>query len=145
MSKLHKRYVYCIDIEPDFPYTGPMEPQDLYTEVGNNIRRYRRGMSRTQQQVAERVGLSRASLANIESGHQWVRLHHLYAIAGALDLDSPTVLMPPLMSVPPPPPLQLAELPLPKEGLTDRQRLEVLRLLSDVLGGQEPDTTGGDA
>lgn len=121
-----------------------MEPQDLYTEVGRNIRRYRRGMPRTQQQIAAQIGLSRASLANIESGHQWVRLHHLYAIAEALDLDSPTVLMPPLK--PPPPPPELSELPLPKEGLTNKQRLDVLRLLSGVLGGQEPDiSTGGDA
>ena len=120
-----------------------MEPQDLYTEVGNNIRRYRRAMPRTQQQVAAQVGLSRASLANIESGHQWVRLHHLYAIAEALDLGSPTVLLPPLKPVPPP--SEIAELPLPREGLTDKQRREVLRLLSDVLGGQQPDTTGGGA
>ena len=139
----NKLYVYRIDNQSDFPYTGPMEPQDLYTEVGNNIRRYRRAVPRTQQEVAARVGLSRASLANIESGHQWVRLHHLYAIAEALQLDSPTVLMPPLKT-PPPPARQLAELPLPREGLTDKQRLEVLRLLSDVLGGQEPDTTGGE-
>ena len=118
-----------------------MEPQDLYSEVGSNIRRYRRGMHRTQQQVAAQIGLSRASLANIESGHQWVRLHHLYAIAEVLDLDSPTVLMPPLK--PAPQHAELSELPLPKEGLTDKQRLEVLRLLSDVLGGQESDTTTG--
>ena len=121
-----------------------MESQDLYTEVGNNIRRHRRAIPRTQQEVAARVGLSRASLANIESGHQWVRLHHLYAIADALNLDSPTVLMPPLKAPPPPPTQQLAELPLPREGLTDNQRLEVLRLLSDVLGGLEPDTNGGE-
>ena len=120
-----------------------MEPQDLYSEVGSNIRRYRRGMHRTQQQVAAQIGLSRASLANIESGHQWVRLHHLYAIAEVLDLDSPTVLMPPLK--PAPQHTELSELPLPKEGLTNKQRLEVLRLLSDVLGGQESDTTGGHA
>ena len=120
-----------------------MEPQDLYTEVGNNIRRYRRAMPRTQQQVAAQVGLSRASLANIESGHQWVRLHHVYAIAEALDLDSPTALLPPLK--PAPEPTEISELPLPKEGLTDRQRLEVLRLLSDVLGDQEPGSTGSGA
>ena len=141
---LYKHYVCRIDIVDVFPYTVAMEPQDIYTEVGRSIRRYRRGMHRTQQQVAAQIGLSRASLANIESGHQWVRLHHLYAIAEVLDLDSPTVLMPPLK--PAPQHTELSELPLPKEGLTDKQRLEVLRLLSGVLGGQESDTTtGGDA
>ena len=118
-----------------------MEPQGLYTAVGNSIRRYRRALPLTQRQVADRVGLSRASMANIESGHQWVRLHHLYAIAEALDLDSPAPLMPPLK--PPPKAAEISDLPLPREGLTDRQRLEVLRLLSDVLGGQEPDVNTG--
>ena len=117
-----------------------MESQDLYTEVGRNIRHYRRGLQRTQQQVAARVGLSRASLANIESGHQWVRLHHLYAIAEVLDLDSLSLLMPPLK--PEAPPAEIAELPLPREGLTDKQRAEVLGLLSSVLGGQEPGARG---
>ena len=117
-----------------------MEPQDLYTEVGRNIQRYRRGLHRTQQQIAAQVGLSRASVANIESGHQWVRLHHLYAIADALDLDSLSVLMPPLR--PEAQHTDVAELPLPREGLTDKQRLEVLRLLSGVLGGQEPGISG---
>ena len=124
-------------------YTVGMEPRDIYKEVGHNIRRYRNGAHRTQEQVAAEIGMSRASLANIEAGRQQVLVHHLYAIAAALDLDSPSVLMPPLK--PPPPHTEVSGLPLPKEGLTEKQRLEVLRLLSGVLGGQEPDTTGGDA
>ena len=119
-----------------------MEPDDLYSEVGRNIRRYREGARRTQEQVAAEIGVSRASLANIEVGRQKVRLHHLYAIAAALDLDSPAVLLPPAVSTPHDD--ELSELPLPKEGLTDKQRLEVLRLLSDVLGGGNPDSTGNE-
>ena len=119
-----------------------MEPRDLYKEVGHNIRRNRNGARRTQEQLAAEIGMSRASLANIEAGRQQVLVHHLYAIAAALDLDSPSVLMPPLK---PPPHAEVSELPLPKEGLTEKQRLEVLQLLSGVLGGQAPDTTGGDA
>lgn len=119
-----------------------MEPRDLYKEVGHNIRRCRNGAHRTQEQLAAEIGMSRASLANIEAGRQQVLVHHLYAIAAALDLDSPSVLMPPLK---PPPHTEVSELPLPKEGLTEKQRLEVLQLLSGVLGGQAPDTTGGDA
>ena len=120
-----------------------MEPRDLYKEVGHNIRRCRNGAHRTQEQLAAEIGMSRASLANIEAGRQQVLVHHLYAIAAALDLDSPSVLMPPLK--PPPPHTEVSELPLPKEGLTEKQRLEVLQLLSGVLGGQAPDITGGDA
>ena len=115
-----------------------MESQDIYKEVGRTIRRYREGVRRTQEQVAAAIGMSRASLANIEVGRQRVQLHHLYAIATALDLDSPTVLLP-LPSASTPHDDELSELPLPKEGLTDKQRLEVLRLLSDVLGGGSAD------
>ena len=118
-----------------------MESEDIYKEVGRNIRRYRQELRRTQEQVAAEIGISRASLANIEVGRQRVQLHHLYAIAKALDLDSPAVLMPPLSA--PAPHDDLSELPLPK-GLTDKQRLEVLRLLSDVLGGQESGDTGNE-
>ena len=117
-----------------------MKPEDIYEEVGRNIRRYRDGARRTQEQVAAAIGVSRASLANIEVGRQRVQLHHLYAIAAALDLDSPAVLLPPPASAPHDD--ELSELPLPKEGLTDKQRLEVLRLLSDVLGSSNPDSTG---
>ena len=119
-----------------------MESEDIYREVGRNIRRYRQELHRTQEQVAAEIGISRASLANIEVGRQKVQLHHLYAIAKALDLDSPVVLMPPLAA--PAPRDDLSELPLPKEGLSDKQRLEVLRLLSDVLGSQEPGDTGNE-
>ena len=119
-----------------------MEADDIYKEVGRSIRRYREGARRTQEQVAAEISISRASLANIEVGRQKVRLHHLYAIAEALDLDSPAILMPPLASTPHDD--ELSELPLPKEGLTDKQRLDVLRLLSDVLSGSNPDNTGGE-
>lgn len=41
----------------------------------------------TQLELARAVGISRASLANIERGEQRVYIHHLVAIAAALDLD----------------------------------------------------------
>ena len=119
-----------------------MESRDIYREVGRNIRRYRKGARRTQERVAAQIGMSRASLANIEAGRQQVLVHHLYAIANALDLDSPTVLMPSPSG--PRDDGELSALPLPKEGLTDKQRLEVLHLLSDVLTGRKPGDTGGE-
>ena len=129
-----------------------MKPEDIYEEVGRNIRRYRDGARRTQEQVAAAIGMSRASLANIEVGRQKVRLHHLYAIAEALDLASPALLLPPAASAP----SRVAEagvsygtsappdLPLPKEGLTDKQRREVLRLLNDVLSSPQAGNTGDE-
>ena len=120
-----------------------MEPQDIYRELGRNIRRYRKGAHRTQQEVAIAIGISRASLANIEAGRQQVLVHHLYAIADALDLDSPTVLMQSLSDSEPQGGL-LPDLPLPKEGLNDKQRLEIVQLLGNVPNRGGEITERGD-
>lgn len=105
-----------------------MTPQDIYREVGQTIRRYRAGAHRTQSQLAAEIGISRASLANIEAGRQNVLVHHLYAIAEALELDSPTALMPVRQSNDEDGAVASA-LPLPESGLTEKQRQEVLRLM----------------
>jgi transcriptional regulator with XRE-family HTH domain len=47
----------------------------------------------SQQEVAGRAGLTRSSVANIETGRQAVLLHHFVALARALDC-SPDILLP---------------------------------------------------
>ena len=114
--------------------------QDTYREVGQAIRRYRGGAGRTQAQLAAEIDISRTSLANIEAGRQQVLVHHLYAIADALDLDSPSLLMP----VPQASTLhdvELSALPLPEEGLSEKQRQEVLGLMGGVLNNRNQDHT----
>ena len=121
----------------------PMEPLHIYREVGRNIKRYRKGAHRTQQQVAAEIGMSRASLANIEAGRQQVLVHHLFAIADALDLDSPTVLMLSPSTSAPQDDL-LSDLPFPDDaGLTEKQRLEIRQLLGNVLNSKAETTSGG--
>ena len=117
-----------------------MRPKDIYREVGRHIRRYRAGVPRTQAQLAAEIGISRPSLANIEAGRQQVLLHHLYAIADALGLDSPGVLMP----EPPPRDHEPAALPLPAEGLSEKQRQEVLRLMGGALNTENQETPEAD-
>lgn len=112
-----------------------MTPNSLYQEIGKNIRRHRKGR-RTQAQLAAEIGISRASLANIEAGRQQVLVHYLYSIASALDLDSPTSLLPE------PVPLQTAEkealrLPLPKDGLSNQQRQDIQRVLGGGLNNND--------
>ena len=109
-----------------------MEPQHIYTEVGRYIKRYRKRAHRTQQQLAAEVGMSRASLANIEAGRQQVLLHYLYAISEALDLESPTMLMPLPLALTSHDGV-LAELPLPKDGLSDKQQQDVRQVMVNVL------------
>lgn len=55
---------------------------------GRNVRdlRLRRGL--TQDQLATTIGLSRASIANIEQGRQQVLLDHAWSIARALGAAS---------------------------------------------------------
>ena len=129
-----------IDISHVSMYLEKMTPEGIYREVGRNIRRYRAGAHRTQAQLASEIGISRASLANIEAGRQQVLLHHLYAIADALDLDSPSTLMP----VPPSPNGDPAKLPLPTEGLSETQRQEVLRLMGGILKNENTGETETD-
>ena len=98
----------------------------------------------TQEQLAKRVGISRASLANIEAGRQQVLVHHLFALASALDLESPVQL---LLT----PRAQsrsdgaTSDLPLADEGLTEKQRREVLSLMGGVLENNNVNTGKEDA
>lgn len=105
------------------------DPKHLYRELGRVIRRRRTAARLTQAHVAAVTRLSRASVANIEAGRQQVLVHHLYAIADALDLDSPAQLLPerPSFGFHEE---DKAEVPLPEEGLTDQQRQDVLHLMS---------------
>lgn len=61
--------------------------QPVYAIFGAIVKANRRRLGLTQAQLAERLTLSRASIANIESGAQRVLLHDLYDIAAALSID----------------------------------------------------------
>lgn len=95
----------------------------------------------TQDQLARQVGISRASLANIEGGRQQVLVHHLFGLADGLQLESPAQ----LLLAPQRDKRKrdaTAELPLSGEGLTDKQRQEVLRLMGGVLENNNHSNSG---
>ncbi|MHB8270249.1 helix-turn-helix domain-containing protein [Bradyrhizobium sp.] len=73
-----------------------MNPESVYRHVGSIIRSHRRKFKPrwTQEKLANRVGISRASLANIETGRQSVLVHQLYAFAEALGLSPSDFLLP---------------------------------------------------
>lgn len=54
----------------------------------------RKALGLTQAQLASKVGMSRASIANIEGGRQNILLHHVYALAGALEFGKVGELLP---------------------------------------------------
>ncbi|MDG4889993.1 MULTISPECIES: helix-turn-helix transcriptional regulator [unclassified Mesorhizobium] len=64
----------------------------VYREIGGLIRQRRKKQNLTQEKLAPLVGLSRTSLANIESGRQKLLVHQLFAFASALGLEPPDLL-----------------------------------------------------
>jgi DNA-binding XRE family transcriptional regulator len=71
-----------------------VEPTELYLLFGERVKTARESAKLTQQMLATKVGLSRASVANIEAGRQRIVLHQAIQIAGALSLDSIAELLP---------------------------------------------------
>lgn len=68
---------------------------EVYKQIGARIRRRRRSLRILQADLAQKAGLSRGSISNIEAGRQQLYVHHLVAIANALrqepgDLLEPT-------------------------------------------------------
>lgn len=56
----------------------------LYREFGRLLRERRKAAHLTQDDLADRVGLARTSITNIERGRQHVSLHMLYELADAV-------------------------------------------------------------
>lgn len=71
-----------------------MEPEQIYDLFGNRVADARMAANLTQRILGEKVGLSRASVANIEAGRQRVVLHQAIQIAEALGLPSVSELLP---------------------------------------------------
>lgn len=61
-----------------------MAVHPLYQHIGAAIKRCRKEHQLTQEELSGQIGISRASLANIETGRQRLLVHQLYSIAGHL-------------------------------------------------------------
>lgn len=102
-----------------------MNPESLHQRIGLFIAARRNSLKMKQEQLATSVGISRASLANIERGRQSVLVHHLYAIAKALGLQ-PSELLPPIDAAD----MDEESLPLPS-GLKPEEMKTVNRLFAN--------------
>ena len=74
---------------------------DFYRRLGRTVADQRRALGLSQEDIAERVGLSRASIANLESGRQRIMVHQLFALVNALKLKSILDLVPETWAPPP--------------------------------------------
>jgi len=100
------------------------QEDELYRILGARIKliRVQRGLS--QNQLAAAVGLSRASMSNVENGRQRLLAHNLVAIGQALAVDPAIFLGQEDL------PQFTAQLPYP----TDRLRV-FLEMASEEIGG----------
>jgi transcriptional regulator with XRE-family HTH domain len=76
-------------------YGAPVKPEPIYREIGGMIRALRRRADKAQEALATELGISRATLANIETGRQRILVHQIYHIARALDVKLTDILPPP--------------------------------------------------
>lgn len=65
---------------------------DIRTEFGRTLRLVRKKVGLSQQELADRVALSRPSIVNIELGRQGISLEQLYGLAGALGVSAADLL-----------------------------------------------------
>lgn len=69
-----------------------MDDSKIYAALGELVRKHRETQEMSQEALGKRIGLSRASVANIEKGRQRIPLHHLYRLAQALGVNAHTLL-----------------------------------------------------
>jgi transcriptional regulator with XRE-family HTH domain len=61
--------------------------EELYAEVGRKLRQARETQGLSQERLAQQLGVSRASVVNIEAGRQRAPLHLLWQFAETLGSD----------------------------------------------------------
>ena len=64
----------------------------LYKRLGATIKARRRELGLTQSELAHQLGISRASLASIETGRQGVSVDRLYMLADNLGVEARALL-----------------------------------------------------
>lgn len=111
-----------------------LRPQ-LYEAFGEAVATRRRALGLTQVELARRVGMSRASLANIECGRQNVLLHHACNLASALDLSDVGDLLP---ALPRPALTRSVKIALSDKSVTERGKAQITELITTVLTKHSP-------
>ena len=94
MFALNTQKVCAIDNQRICDSFAVSMEMEIYRQLGLAIAARRAELGITQADVAAKIGLTRASLANIETGRQKVMLHHVYRILEALKLKSILDLLP---------------------------------------------------
>ncbi|MDN4987190.1 helix-turn-helix transcriptional regulator [Bradyrhizobium sp. WYCCWR 13022] len=109
-----------------------MTDLEIYRIVGAGLAARRKKLRLKQSEVADRIGLKRASLANIERGRQKLMLHQIYKLAAALEVESITDLVPSNFS------FEQASGPLMIEGsdVSEAQRAQIEQYIRRTGGSR---------
>jgi transcriptional regulator with XRE-family HTH domain len=70
----------------------PHDEHQLYRLIGSRLRDQRVAQGLSQAQLAEKIGMLRTSITNIEAGRQRVPIHVLYHICEVLSISVYAVL-----------------------------------------------------
>ncbi|MBR1272714.1 helix-turn-helix transcriptional regulator [Bradyrhizobium sp. AUGA SZCCT0222] len=110
-----------------------MTDLEIYRIIGAGLAARRKKLRLKQAEVAEQIGLTRASLANIESGRQKLMLHQIYKLATALKVDSITELVPASFS------FEQASGPVRLVGseVNDVQKAQIEQFIRRKAGGEK--------
>lgn len=118
-----------------------MTPDPIYRHIGSLIKARRKTLQLKQENLANMLGISRGSLANIETGRQNVLVHQLYRFAAALQLTPVDLLPSPSMDQTR---TEAVELPLPSD-LKAQQKKQITDLFMQVDPNPKPVSGGNHA
>ena len=121
-----------------------MAGDPVYRAFGNAVSTRRKALALTQAQLASKVKMSRASIANIESGRQNILLHHVYALATALDFTKVADLLPslPQKSMGEELKMTLSNQALSKQSLSENAGAQVADLITSALAPRRGSKVG---
>lgn len=103
-----------------------MATHPIYKQIGATIQQRRKQLRFKQEKVASDLGISRGSLANIETGRQSMLVHQLFRFAEVLGLSVTDLLPAALPTTPAPLDDWSGKMP---PGLKPSQQEQIARLL----------------
>ena len=127
------KFVCVVDVRIELRFSRAMADLEIYRIVGAGLAARRKKLRLKQSEVADQIGLTRASLANMERGRQKIMLHQIYRLASALKAESITDLVPSTFS------FEQASGPLMIEGsdVSEAQRAQIEQYVRRTGGGRK--------
>ena len=122
----------CVRVVHSFSMTQ----EALNRAIGKALADRRRAAGMRQADVAQSVGISRSSLANIEKGRQALSIFLLYQVADALDVGDPRTLLPRSIPSSRKKDAEVVNIPIGEASaaLSDEELAEVTAVVSKTVG-----------